>query len=149
MADGDQKDTEETKKNVVKLKYMTFIDCSETNNASTAENLSLQEAFLRYKEAKQTRSNAENQLVLVLPYPKIQSVQIEDIKIPGPSQPSAAALHPGECWWSYGIPGLCRDVAGFHTLSTWALPAITMALPGLHRDKPLCGVVDRFQTGRH
>ncbi|XP_052284509.1 uncharacterized protein LOC127880994 isoform X1 [Dreissena polymorpha] len=62
MADGDQKDTEETKKNVVKLKYMTFIDCSETNNASTAENLSLQEAFLRYKEAKQNDIRKERML---------------------------------------------------------------------------------------
>ncbi|KAH3789049.1 hypothetical protein DPMN_167216 [Dreissena polymorpha] len=46
------------------------------------------------------------------------------------------AVNAGRCRWSNGIPRLCRDAAVFHRGSTWALPAKTGALPGLHRDSP-------------
>ncbi|KAH3697632.1 hypothetical protein DPMN_085137 [Dreissena polymorpha] len=58
---------------------------------------------------------------------------------PGRRRSSGGVLcrySPGECRWSYSITCLCQEAAGFPRGSTWALPAQTLALPGLQRNKP-------------
>jgi len=53
MADQEESAPEVAKENQLKLKYYTFVDCSETSNSTAKENETLQEAFIRFRQAKQ------------------------------------------------------------------------------------------------